>query len=136
MISVTKVAMVAALLCGVAGVATAQRPARRAQPAAAQRPSYKREVPAALARQAKVSEDSALKVASARIRGGKVQALELENENGKLIWSWGFTIEGRPGVFECNVNALDGSIVGVEHEMPRDGTRRDSTRRAAPKPKP
>jgi uncharacterized membrane protein YkoI len=127
----TKVAMVAALLCGVAGTASAQRPAR----ATAQRPAYKREVPAALARQAKVSEDSALKIAGARIRGGKVQGLELENENGKLIWSWEFTIEGRPGVFECNVSARDGSIIGVEHEMP-DSTHRDSTHRAAPKPKP
>jgi uncharacterized membrane protein YkoI len=126
MSNVTKLAMVAVLLLGVAGTATAQRPA------ATQRPSYKREVPAALLRQAKVSEDSALKVASARIRGGKVQGLELENENGKLIWSWDFTIEGRPGVFECNVSALDGSIIGVEHEMPAA----DTTHRAAPKPKP
>jgi uncharacterized membrane protein YkoI len=131
MSKMTKVAMVAAVLCAVAGTASAQRPAR----ATAQRPAYKREVPAALARQAKVSEDSALKIASARIRGGRVQGLELENENGKLIWSWDFTIEGRPGVFECNVSALDGSIVGVEHEMPvTDSTR---ARRGAPaKPKP
>ncbi len=98
-------------------------------------PAYQREVPARLLRQAKVSEDSALKVASARIPGGKVQALELENENGKLIWSWEFTLAGRPGVYECNVNALDGSIVGVEHEMPKN----DSTRSQpgpAPKPRP
>lgn len=85
---------------------------------------YKREVPARLLHQAKVSEDSALKVASARIPGGTVQALELENENGKLIWSWEFTLAGRPGVYECNVNALDGSIVGVEHEMPKSDSAR------------
>ena len=109
--------------------------------AAAQRPShattsaYKREVPAALARQAKVSEDSALKIASARIRGGVVQAVELENENGKLIWSWEFAIAGRPGIYECNVDALDAHIVGVEHEMPKSDSahaRRDST--AKPRP--
>jgi uncharacterized membrane protein YkoI len=85
-------------------------------------PTYAREVPAALLRQAKVSEDSSLKIASARVPGGKVQAVELEHENGKLIWSWEFTMAGRPGVYECNVNALDGSIVGVEHEMPRTDT--------------
>jgi hypothetical protein len=127
MSNVTKLAMVAALLFGVAGIAGAQRPTR---PAAAQRPSYKREVPAALLRQAKVSEDSALKVASARIRGGQVQALELENENGKLMWSWEFKIAGRPGVFECNVSALDASIIGVEHEMPVPDSAR--AHRAAP----
>ena len=85
----------------------------------AQQPTYKREVSAALLRRAKVSEDSALKIAQARIVGGKVQAVELENENGKLIWSWEFTIAGRPGIYECNVDALDAHIVGVEHEMPR-----------------
>ena len=102
---------------------------------AAQHPTYKREVPAALLRRAKVSEDSALKIAQARIVGGKVQALELENENGKLIWSWEFAIGGRPGIYECNVDALDAHIVGVEHEMPKaDSThaRRDSTARPRP----
>jgi len=134
MSKITKVAIVS-LLCGVAGVAAAQRPA---SPGAAQRPSYKREVPAALARQARVSEDSALKIASGRFSGvgnRQVQAVELENENGKLIWSWEFKFPGMPGVYECNVSALDGSIVGVEHEMPAT----DSThaRHAAPaKPKP
>lgn len=122
--NVTKLAMVAVLLFGVTGTANAQRPTRRARPATAQRPSYKREVPARLLRQAKVREDSALKVATARVPGGKVQALELENENGRLIWSWEFTLEGRPGVYEVNVNARDGSIIGVEHEMPAT----DSTR--------
>ncbi len=88
------------------------------------RPAYKREVPARLLHQAKVGEDSSLKVASARIPGGEAQAVELENENGKLIWSWEFVLAGRPGVYECNVSALDGSIVGVEHEMPKaDGAR-------------
>jgi uncharacterized membrane protein YkoI len=132
MSKVTKLALVTMLLFGIAGTASAQRPARAR---AAQHPAaaYKREVPAALLRRTRISEDSALKVASARIRGGKVQALELENENGKLIWSWEFTIEGRPGVFECNVNALDGSVVGVEHELPKT----DSTRahRAEPSTK-
>jgi len=100
-------------LAAIPALAFAQGGARQA------RPTYKREVPAALLRRANVVEDSSLKIASARIPGGQVQAVELENENGKLIWSWEFTLAGRPGVYECNVNALDGSIVGVEHEMPK-----------------
>ncbi|HTT67336.1 MAG TPA: PepSY domain-containing protein [Gemmatimonadales bacterium] len=107
--------MAAALALIAAGGAPAQQPGPGRNPAA----GYQREVPAALLRQAKVSEDSALKVAAARIPGGKVQAVELENEHGKLIWSWEFTLAGRPGVYECNVSALDGTIVGVEHEHPR-----------------
>jgi uncharacterized membrane protein YkoI len=117
--NVTKLVAVAALVA-IAAVAQAQRP------------SYKREVPPRLLRQAKVSEDSALKVASARFSGvanRQVKAVELENENGKLIWSWEFTFPGMPGVYECNVSALDGSIIGVEHEMP-------DTAHAAPRPTP
>ena len=115
-------------LVGVLALVPVVAVARQPQhPAAA----YRREVPRRLVAQAKVGEDSALKIASARIPGGKVQALELENENGKLIWSWEFTLAGRPGIYECNVSALDGSIVGVEHEMPKS----DSTR-SAPGPTP
>lgn len=119
---VTKLVTLAALVA-IAGVAQAQRPA------------YKREVPARLLRQAKVSEDSALKIAQARIPSGAVQGLELENENGNLIWSFDFAVPNRPGIYEVNVNARTGALVGrVEHEMPSDSAHRDTTRRAAPKP--
>jgi len=116
--NVTKLVALAALVA-IAGVAQAQRP------------TYKREVPPRLLRQTKVSEDSALKVAQARIPTGTVKALELENENGQLIWSFGFTVANRPGTYEVNVSAANGALVGrVEHELPRDTTH------AAPKPKP
>ena len=78
--------------------------------------TYKREVPDSLRSQAKVSEDSARVLALARAPGGAVQALELEREHGKLIWSFDIKIAGKPGITEVNVNALDGSIVGIEHE--------------------
>ncbi len=91
-----------------------------AAPIAAQQPShpsYRREVPARLLRQAKITEDSALKVAQARIPSGTVQALELENENHRLIWSFEFRVRDLPGTYEVNVDARDGSLVGrVEHE--------------------
>lgn len=115
--NVTKLVALAALIA-IAGVAQAQRP------------TYKREVPPRLLRQTKVSEDSALKVAQARIPAGAVKALELENENGQLIWSFEFTVPGRAGTYEVNVSAVNGALVGrVEHELP-------DTTRAAPKPKP
>lgn len=140
MSNLTKLTMVAALLFGVAAAATAQRPAR---PGAAQRPSYNRQVPAGLLRLAKISEDSALKVAMARMPGAKVQALELENENGHLMWSWEMKLEGKTGVEEVNVNALDGGIIAVEHENPaaeRREQQRDSSRARRPaapaKPRP
>lgn len=83
---------------------------------AAQHPSYKREVSASLLRRAKISEDSALKIAIARVPGARAQAVELENEHGRLIWSWDLKIEGKAGIEEVNVDALDGHIVVVEHE--------------------
>jgi uncharacterized membrane protein YkoI len=124
------VVIAAALALAAAGSATAQRPRTTQRPAAA----YKREVPRNLLRQAKVSEDSALKIAMARMPGAKVQALELENEHGHLIWSWEMKLEGKTGIEEVNVNALDGSIVGVEHENPA-AEHRDTTK-ARPRPRP
>lgn len=84
--------------------------------AAAQQPTYKREVPAALAAQAKISEDSARGLALGQAPNGVVQGLELEREHGKLIWSFDIKVQGQPGITEVNVSAIDGSIVGVDHE--------------------
>jgi uncharacterized membrane protein YkoI len=123
--TLTKVAAVAAMLA-IAAVTQG----------AAQRPTYKREVPPRLLWQAKVPEDSALKVAQARIPSGTVQVLELENENAHLIWSFEFKVPNQPGIYEVNVDAKTGALVGrVEHELP-GAQERDSTHRAAPQPKP
>jgi uncharacterized membrane protein YkoI len=74
----------------------AQQPAARA---------YKRDVPAELLSQTKISEDSARAV-----------ALEVEREHGRLIWSFDLTVAGKPGIEEVEVDALTGKIVSVEHE--------------------
>ena len=79
-------------------------------------PSYKRDVPAKLAQQAKISENSAAKIAQAKIPNGKIEAVELESENGKLQYSYDIKIAGKSGIEEVNVNAMDGTLVGVEHE--------------------
>ncbi len=89
------------------GALAAQQPAARA---------YKREVPAALLSQAKISEDSARTVALARVSGSAVKALELEREHGLLIWSFDLTVAGKPGIEEVEVDALTGNVVSVEHE--------------------
>jgi len=85
---------------------------------AAQQPArtYKRDVPAALLSQAKVSEDSARKVAMTRVPGSTVAALELEREHGLLIWSFDLAVAGKPGIEEVEVDALTGKIARVEHE--------------------
>jgi len=84
-------------------------------------PSYTREVPKALAAQAKVAEDSAVARALARVPDGQVEELVLEREGGRLIYSLDITVPGKPGIDEVHVDALTGRVLRVEHEplMPR-----------------
>lgn len=100
----TQVATVVAAFVLTAGVAGAQGSA------------YKRDIPAKLAKTAKVAEDSAAKVAQARIPSGTIEAVELENEHGKLQYSYDIKVAGKSGIEEVNVNAMNGSVIGVEHE--------------------
>jgi uncharacterized membrane protein YkoI len=80
--------------------------------------TYKRDVPDSLARKAKVSEASAVAKAKAKIPHGTIDALELENEDGKLLWSFDFKVPGKTGIDEVNVNALTGAVGKVVHESP------------------
>ena len=45
---------------------------------------------------------------------GKVRSEELENEKGKLIYS--FDIAGKSGVTEVNVDAMNGKVIEAKHE--------------------
>ena len=69
-----------------------------------------------LASQAKISKDSAQKVALGQVANGTVKSSELEKEHGKLIYSFDITVPGQTGIEEVNVNAIDGSVVAHEHE--------------------
>jgi uncharacterized membrane protein YkoI len=99
--------LVAVLSLATVGGLAAQQPAG---------PAYKRDVPAELLSQTKISEDSARTIALKRVPGSAVKELELEREHGLLIWSFDLTVAGKPGVEEVEVDALTGKIVGVEHE--------------------
>ena len=76
---------------------------------------YKREVPDSLVAKAKITEDSARAVALKRVPG-TVQSLELENERGRLIYSWDIKVAGKPGITEVHVSALNGRVLSVAHE--------------------
>ena len=121
--STIAIAALTLLAAGSAVAGRAQAPAPAAaqpqqptHPAAQASPAYKREVPRRLLARTKISEDSARAIALARMPGAAVQALELENEHGHLIWSWELKLAGKTGIEEVNVDALDGHVVGVEHE--------------------
>ena len=82
--------------------------------------AYKRDVPAALAKDAKIAEDAACKIALSRVGNGKVVALELEREHGKLIYSIDVKVPDKDGVEEVEVNAIDGAVIAVDHESESD----------------
>jgi hypothetical protein len=69
-----------------------------------------------LAAQAGITEDAARATALGRVPGGEIRSAELEEEDGRLIYSFDIAVEGASGVQEVQVDATDGSVVGVEHE--------------------
>jgi hypothetical protein len=87
-------------------------------PLGAQQPAYKRDLPPALLKQATVPEADAAKLALGHVANGRIQAVELENENGRLIYSYELKVPGRSGIEEVNVNAKTGAVVNTEHESP------------------
>jgi uncharacterized membrane protein YkoI len=91
-----------------------------AAPLAAQGPApkYKRDLPAKLVAQAKVNEADAAKAAQAKYPDARIQAVELENESGRLIYSYELKVAGHSGIEEVNVNAKTGEVVNTEHEGP------------------
>jgi hypothetical protein len=91
-----------------------------ALPAARAQATYKRDIPDSLAKQAKITEDSAASVARKRVPKGTIQAVELEREKGKLMYSYDIKIEGKSGTDEVNVDARTGKIIGYSHETAAD----------------
>lgn len=101
------------------------------------RPTPKSDVPAALAREAKISLDSARTIARAKLPRATIQSEELERENGRLIYSFDMKTAGRSGIDEVNVNAKNGSIVGkVGHESAKSEAKEAAAERPASPHKP
>lgn len=73
--------------------------------------------PAALQKEAKITEAQARDIAMKKFPGGKIESSELEREHGKLIYSFDIRT-GKPGLEELQVSAIDGSIVSLVHETP------------------
>jgi len=71
-----------------------------------------------LLKRAKIAPDSATKLALAAVPNGKVVAGEIEEEDGKLIYSFDITVAGKAGVEEIHIDPATGAVVGREHENP------------------
>ena len=103
----TKTALIAALALAVAA------------PGLSSQGVTVKEEKAGLLKKAKITSEAAIATAQARLPKAKLTAAEIEQENGKLIYSFDFTTDGRSGIDEVNVDALTGKLVGkVEHESP------------------
>jgi uncharacterized membrane protein YkoI len=84
------------------------------------KPAVRSDVPADLAKQAKISLDAARATALAKVPNGEVRSEELEKEHGKLIYSFDIAVPGKPGIEEVNVSAITGKVLAKHHESARE----------------
>jgi len=75
---------------------------------------------AKLKAEAKVSEADAQKTALSKVPSGKIKSSELEEEKGKLIWSFDISKPGTKNITEIQVDAKTGIIVSTQIETPAD----------------
>jgi uncharacterized membrane protein YkoI len=65
---------------------------------------------------ATLAPDSAIKIALARVPGGTIADAELEEEDGRLIYSFEIKVAGKSGEDEVHIDAATGEVVKQEHE--------------------
>lgn len=65
---------------------------------------------------AMLAPDSAIKIALNTVPGGQIIKAELEEEGGRLIYSFDITTTGKAGEDEVHVDATTGKVLKVEHE--------------------
>jgi hypothetical protein len=75
---------------------------------------------AKLLAKAKVTKEQAQKTALEKVPGGTIKEGELEEENGKLIWSFDIAKEGTKNITEVNIDAITGAVIAVDVETPKD----------------
>ena len=118
----------ALMLVATAATASAQQPL----------PKMQEDAPGLLA-QAKISPDSATKLALAKVPGGMIMERGIEKEKGTLLYSFDMKVKGKSGIEEVQINALTGAVIGVEHETPkaeRAERKADAAKSAKPAAKP
>ena len=73
---------------------------------------------AELLKQARVTKHQAKKIALARVKRGAIKRVELEKENGVLIWSVDIAQPPKKDLTDVWVDATTGKITAVEVETP------------------
>jgi hypothetical protein len=82
----------------------------------AAQPTYKRDIPADLATQAKISEVTAVSTALGTVPNGTVTSVGLEQKHKRLFYSVDIQSPARSGVEEVRVNANTGKVMKHHHE--------------------
>ena len=97
-----------------------------------------KEANAGMLARARVTPDSARRLALAQVANGVIDEEEIEEEHGKLVYSFDIKVRGRRGVEEVQIDALSGAMVSHEHETPRQAAqeRAADAREAAKKARP
>jgi Peptidase propeptide and YPEB domain len=75
---------------------------------------------AKLLAKAKITKEQAQKTALEKVPGGTIKEGELEEEKGKLIWSFDIAKEGTKDITEVNIDAMTGAVIAVDVETPKD----------------
>jgi hypothetical protein len=71
-----------------------------------------------LLKQARVTKHQAKKIALARVKRGAIKCVELEKENGVLIWSIDIAQLPKKDLTDVWVDATTGKITAIEVETP------------------
>jgi hypothetical protein len=71
-----------------------------------------------LLKQARVTKHQAKKIALAKVKRGAIKCVELEKENGVLIWSVDIVQPPKKDLTDVWVDATTGKITAVEVETP------------------
>jgi uncharacterized membrane protein YkoI len=71
-----------------------------------------------LTKQATVTKSQAEKIALEKVPGGNIKTAEIENEHGKLVWSFDIAKPGTPDITEVLIDAKSGAILTIDKETP------------------
>jgi len=101
----TTLAAVAILGAGLAGCSTC---------------CEKKDKEAKLEAEAKISKTEAEGIALGKVPGGSIKEAEIENEHGKLVWSFDIATPDSKDITEVLVDAKTGGIVSIDKETPEE----------------
>ena len=90
---------------------------------------------AQLMSQATVSKAEAERTALARVPNGTIKEAELEQEKGRLIWSFDVATPDSKDITEVNIDAKSGEVVAIDKESPSEEAKEAAAENANKSPK-